>query len=90
MFRQLQIVDGENRPLVNPARFFHGLLGELSQDEIYFRDKTTGQNTADHYKKMKVSEAVSHMPDEIYYSFSVEVGGQQQNVSQTIPAGSVR
>ncbi|MEH7840781.1 hypothetical protein V7796_35340 [Rhizobium laguerreae] len=65
-------------------------LGELSQDEIYFRDRSTGQNTADHYQKLKVSEAVSRVPDEIYYSFAVEVGGQQQIVSQMIPAGSVR
>ncbi|MBY5774794.1 hypothetical protein HFN63_32690 [Rhizobium leguminosarum] len=65
-------------------------LGELSQNEIYFRDRTAGENTIDHYQKLKISAAVSRVPDEIYYSFAVEVGGQQQIVSQTIPAGSVR
>jgi len=67
-----------------------GSHGELSQNEIYFRNRNAGQNTADHYQKLKISEAVSRVPDEIYCSFAVEVGGQQQIVSQTIPAGSVR
>lgn len=65
-------------------------LGELSQSEIYFRDRTAGGNTADRYQKLKISEAVSRVPDEIYHSFAVEVAGQQQIVSQTIPVGSVR
>ncbi|WP_064824049.1 GAD-like domain-containing protein [Rhizobium phaseoli] len=65
-------------------------LGELSQNEIYFRDRNAARNTADHYQKLKISEAVSRVPDEIHYSFAVEVGGQQQIVSQTIAAGSVR
>ncbi|QAS81637.1 hypothetical protein CO657_27575 (plasmid) [Rhizobium acidisoli] len=65
-------------------------LGEPSHDEIYFRDRATGGNTADHYQKLKISEAVSRMPDEIYYSFAVEVGGQQQIISRTILTGNVR
>ncbi|WP_064696837.1 GAD-like domain-containing protein [Rhizobium aegyptiacum] len=65
-------------------------LGELSQNEIYFRDGKAGGNMADHYQKLKITEACARVPDEIYYSFAVEVGGQQQIVSQTIPAGSVR
>lgn len=65
-------------------------LGELSENEIYFRDRNAARNTADHYQKLKISEAVSRVPDEIYYSFAVEVGGQQQIVSQTIPADAVR
>ncbi|MGR9200564.1 GAD-like domain-containing protein [Rhizobium leguminosarum] len=62
-------------------------LGELSQN---VRDRNAGENTADQYQKLKISEAVSRVPNEVYYSFAVEVGGQQQIVSQTFPAGSVR
>ncbi|MBP2561410.1 hypothetical protein J2857_004200 [Neorhizobium galegae] len=62
-------------------------LGELSQDEIYVRDRNAVENLADHYQKMKVSEAVSRVPGEIHYSFAVEVAGQQQILSQTIVAG---
>lgn len=65
-------------------------LGELSQNEIYFRDRNAERNTVDHYQKLKISEAVPRVPGEIYYSFAIEVRGQQQIVSQTIPSGSVR
>ncbi|PDS75650.1 GAD-like domain-containing protein [Rhizobium sp. L43] len=65
-------------------------LGDLSQNEIYFRDRNAGGNTADYYQKLKISEAVARVSDEIHYSFAVEVGGQQQIVSQTISVGSVR
>lgn len=65
-------------------------LGELSQNEIYFRDRNAEKNTVAHYQKLKISEAIPRVPSEICYSFAIEVGGQQQIVSQTIPAGSVR
>ncbi|ANM08134.1 hypothetical protein AMC78_PD00625 (plasmid) [Rhizobium phaseoli] len=81
------IYDGSGKALTPQLR---RSLGELSQNEIYFRDRNAARNTADHYQKLKISEAVSRVPDEIHYSFAVEVGGQQQIVSQTIAAGSVR
>ncbi|NKN37393.1 hypothetical protein HFC70_13630 [Agrobacterium sp. a22-2] len=65
-------------------------LGELSEDEVYFRNKDAIANLVDHYEKLTIDAASARVPREIFYSFATEVSGAQHIVEQTIVVGGTQ